>query len=685
MGGVRRSEPPGSAALLAAWEKIDRDGNGMLSAHEAAGLRKMLKIDWDIQEAWEEAVRLFESKSPVAPDATKENPQAGGSGAPGDLEISFASFVQLYNLHMGAQRRKCRMDVKNLFDKLDADHTGTINKQQLKTLVKRAHKKLALLPPKFDLDRDWGYLTSERESTEPNDPFLVVSWPEFERWWKNRCGLTEANTPMIPEFFIRQLNDPSHTKSSPKLGEHATVGSGLWKLLAPKLRSVAMMTMAWESDGNWNQTAMHTGSIYSHTPIPPGIRDPDSTFSVAWDLIQVIFLVYVSITVPYRVSFGAEVLLFSFTWFWDTMIDLYFITDMVLNFRTAYTDANGVREVKPRKIAANYCKGWFALDFVSCIPVGHITTIIAHAKQTTGNSAEAGSDNMRVLKSIRLLRMSKMLRLARIKRIMQKYESLMIVQEYMGIGFTIATIVLMAHFLSCLWYVVGLENQVVTAGLQGRELGRADLWAGPRSTTVLSWVNEQPWFEQNSTEFTVTTSTRYITSMYYVLNALDGYGQTDSEKLMGVVALIFTIVIKGSVAGIMSSMLITLGGSDQEVNDQLRAVKAWLLQTRVPTRMMKMTLEFFGHIFRSRVQTSDAEALAYMPPGMVQEFRKHIYTRFLEAVPVFRNLPAEVMTALRKEMKPMVAMKKQCIIEEGSRGSELCTQHSALFCLYLAQ
>ena len=149
--------------------------------------------------------------------------------------------------------------------------------------------------------------------------------------------------------------------------------------------------------------------------------------------------------------------------------------------------------------------------------------------------------------------------------------------------------------------------------------------------------------------------------------------------------MMFTIVIKGSVAGIMSSMLISLGGKDQVVNDQLRGVRAWLLQTRVPTRMMNLTLEFFRHLFRSRVQTSDAEVLRYMPPGMVQEFRKHIYTRFLEAVPMFRDLPAEVMTALRQEMKPMVAMKNQCIFEEGSIGSELCTQYYILrFCLHHA-
>ena len=187
------------------------------------------------------------------------------------------------------------------------------------------------------------------------------------------------------------------------------------------------MKMAWAgADGDM---VTHSESVYDLTAIPPFIRDPDSTFSVVWDLLQIVFLLYVSVTVPYRACFEVDVELFSKTWFWDTMIDVYFVSDIVLNFRTAYVNSKGIREVNSRKIAQNYVTGWFILDFVSCIPVGHITTIIEHTS-AAGADDEAGADNMKALKAIRLLRMSKLLRLARIKRILQKYESLLIDGRY---------------------------------------------------------------------------------------------------------------------------------------------------------------------------------------------------------------------------------------------------------------
>ncbi len=67
--------------------------------------------------------------------------------------------------------------------------------------------------------------------------------------------------------------------------------------------------------------------------------------------------------------------------------------------------------------------------------MGHIAFIIEqNALEELGSAAggEGGANNFRSLKALRLLRLSKMLRLARLKRIMQKYENLMVVQQYIG-------------------------------------------------------------------------------------------------------------------------------------------------------------------------------------------------------------------------------------------------------------
>ena len=123
--------------------------------------------------------------------------------------------------------------------------------------------------------------------------------------------------------------------------------------------------------------------------------------------------------------------------------------------KSASAEFAGAQLCSPKPLlASNYLKGWFAVDFISCIPVGHITFIMEqYALEELGSLAgdDENANNFKALKGLRLFRLSKMLRLARLKRIMQKYENLMVVQQYIGIFAMLAAIVFTAHFLSCLW------------------------------------------------------------------------------------------------------------------------------------------------------------------------------------------------------------------------------------------
>lgn len=56
---------------------------------------------------------------------------------------------------------------------------------------------------------------------------------------------------------------------------------------------------------------------------------------------QVVFLLYVSWTVPLRTCFGVDVHWPSFGFVADLCVDMYFFFDLISNFFTAYYDQNG--------------------------------------------------------------------------------------------------------------------------------------------------------------------------------------------------------------------------------------------------------------------------------------------------------------------------------------------------------
>jgi len=53
--------------------------------------------------------------------------------------------------------------------------------------------------------------------------------------------------------------------------------------------------------------------------------------------------------------------------FLDLVVDVMFMADMIVNFRTSFVH-DGELIVDARRIAVNYLRGWFLIDAVSAIP-----------------------------------------------------------------------------------------------------------------------------------------------------------------------------------------------------------------------------------------------------------------------------------------------------------------------------
>jgi potassium voltage-gated channel Eag-related subfamily H member 2 len=52
----------------------------------------------------------------------------------------------------------------------------------------------------------------------------------------------------------------------------------------------------------------------------------------------------------------------------DLIVDIMFLIDILINFRTTYVNKNDEVVSHPGKIAVHYFKGWFLIDMVAAIP-----------------------------------------------------------------------------------------------------------------------------------------------------------------------------------------------------------------------------------------------------------------------------------------------------------------------------
>lgn len=100
---------------------------------------------------------------------------------------------------------------------------------------------------------------------------------------------------------------------------------------------------------------------------PPHIILHYCLFKTTWDWVILILTFYTAIMVPYNVSFKTKQN--NIVWLvLDSVVDVIFLVDIVLNFHTTFVGPGGEVISDPKLIRMNYLKTWFVIDLLSCLP-----------------------------------------------------------------------------------------------------------------------------------------------------------------------------------------------------------------------------------------------------------------------------------------------------------------------------
>uniref|UniRef100_A0A2I2Y2F9 Potassium voltage-gated channel subfamily H member 6 n=1 Tax=Gorilla gorilla gorilla TaxID=9595 RepID=A0A2I2Y2F9_GORGO len=166
-----------------------------------------------------------------------------------------------------------------------------------------------------------------------------------------------------------------------------------------------------------------------------------SPFKAVWDWLILLLVIYTAVFTPYSAAFllsdqdesrrGACSYTCSPLTVVDLIVDIMFVVDIVINFRTTYVNTNDEVVSHPRRIAVHYFKGWFLIDMVAAIPFDLLIF-------------RTGSDETTTL--IGLLKTARLLRLVRVARKLDRYS------EYGAavLFLLMCTFALIAHWLACI-------------------------------------------------------------------------------------------------------------------------------------------------------------------------------------------------------------------------------------------
>ena len=101
---------------------------------------------------------------------------------------------------------------------------------------------------------------------------------------------------------------------------------------------------------------------------PPHIILHYSAFKATWDWVILVLTFYTAVMVPYNVAFKNKTMDDVPLLVIDSIVDVVFFIDIILNFHTTFVGPSGEVVSDPKIIRMNYLKSWFVIDLLSCLP-----------------------------------------------------------------------------------------------------------------------------------------------------------------------------------------------------------------------------------------------------------------------------------------------------------------------------
>ena len=389
-----------------------------------------------------------------------------------------------------------------------------------------------------------------------------------------------------------------------------------------------------------------TGGGKSRCCIP--VLHPNGDFTRYWDLSVSLLLLYVSFVTPYDIAFMGEDgdlvgffgILFILVKY---AVDFVFWCDLVLQFRIAWHDEENKVMYEWKRAVVRYAESFFFIDLLSCIPYG----IIANAFVNSGNSS---GDSIAVLKLLRLLRLFKLAKLLRASRILRRWETQIHVKYgYRRIAAFISIIVLVSHFMACMYYLVSNSSDHPDA-----------------------WVKNPEYAGYTNAQF-------YILSLYWSIMTITtiGYGdispQSTEERLIAILFMAIGACLYSYIVGTMCSVVQGLNVTKNEFQNRMDAINEYMEMSYFPTHLRRRIRAYMYYQRDSvgNIEMAEQQLFESVSPAlklMCAYFKYHV---LLENVPYFHRAPQQFISELALLLKHCVFMPAECIMSVGEVGLEM--------------
>ncbi|XP_068612322.1 potassium voltage-gated channel subfamily H member 8 [Brachionichthys hirsutus] len=429
------------------------------------------------------------------------------------------------------------------------------------------------------------------------------------------------------------------------------------------------------------------------------------TFKAGWDWLILLATFYVAVTVPYNVCFtAAEIREDSGAAarnppsVSDILVEILFIIDIVLNFRTTYVSTSGQVVYDPRSICIHYVTSWLSVDLIAALPFDLLYAF-----------------NISVNFGVHLLKTVRLLRLLRLLQKLDRYS------QYSAVVLTLlmSTFALLAHWMACVWYFIGrseIESNSAASWDIGwlhelaKRLGTPYFLApltsllgasdSPQGTMTAGAINYSQWNgsaldplsgvgalgpgQWNGSRSRARTAaasgttlsggpsvrSSYVTSLYFALSSLTSVGfgnvsaNTDSEKIFSICTMLIGALMHAVVFGNVTAIIQRMYSRRSLYHTRTKDLKDFIRVHRLPKTLEQRVMECFQTTWSVNNGIDVSELLKDFPDELRADIAMYLNKELLE-LPLFESASRGCLRSLSLIIKTSFSAPGEFLIRQG--------------------
>ncbi|KAK3568333.1 hypothetical protein QTP86_004228 [Hemibagrus guttatus] len=448
------------------------------------------------------------------------------------------------------------------------------------------------------------------------------------------------------------------------------------------------------------------------------------TFKAGWDWLILLATFYVAVTVPYNVCFtvvgGRDEITTprSPPSVSDILVEILFMLDIVLNFRTTFVSTSGQVVYDARSICVHYVTTWLFVDLIAALPFDLLYAF-----------------NVSVFFGVHLLKTVRLLRLLRLLQKLERYS------QYSAVVLTLlmSMFALLAHWMACVWYFIGrceIESNTPGSWDIGMDSTRSlkvccGIWHQDVSSRSFKscWLHElakrldMPYFlsphptplpdslrpnnldglsgnvsqwnsssselvgqdtTANSSQWNGTGAgpvdgvlsggpsvrSSYVTSLYFALSSLTSVGfgnvsaNTDSEKIFSICTMLIGALMHAVVFGNVTAIIQRMYSRRSLYHTRTKDLKDFIRVHRLPKALEQRMLECFQTTWSVNNGIDVSELLKDFPDELRADIAMHLNKELLQ-LPLFESASRGCLRSLSLIIKTSFCAPGEFLIRQG--------------------